>query len=75
MLRVQALGGMPEATGATCLGIDRYGMDILAELPDGRRRGRLEWVSPLTSPAQLRQAAVDLTNAARKAIGIVDEED
>jgi heme iron utilization protein len=61
----QALGGYPDATGASCSGLDRRGIDLALETPRGRAPARIAFASELSSSAQLRAATVELTRRAR----------
>ena len=65
---VQALGGFPQATAARCDAVDRYGMDLVAETPEGRAWTRVAWAERIDLPAGLRAASVTLTRAAREAL-------
>merc|ERR1719240_489176 len=72
LLMVKSMGGMPEATEASVLNIDRYGFDVLAETPSGKRRSRIGWLNrrKLTSGDEVRLAMVELTSKARELLGI-----
>ena len=61
----KAFGGFPTAETATLLAIDCYGMDVLCELPDGKRRTRITFKERLKSGADIRQAVIALTKEAR----------
>jgi hypothetical protein len=63
----QALGGYPDATAAECSGLDRYGIDLALDTARGRAPARVAFPAPLTDRAQLRAAAVELTQRARAA--------
>jgi putative heme iron utilization protein len=63
----QALGGYPDATAATCSGLDRRGIDLALETPRGRAPSRVAFPRPLTDSSQLRTATVELTRRARAA--------
>lgn len=62
----QALSGLHEAKKATMLTVDRYGFDVLCEMPDGLRRSRVEFSQRLDSGDSLRKAMVDTTQRARR---------
>ena len=64
---VQALGGHPDATSASCLAADRYGLDLMADTPRGRAWARVAFAEPVTEVAGLRAATVELTRRARGA--------
>jgi heme iron utilization protein len=63
----QVLGGYPDATLATCSGVDRYGLDLRLDTPRGRAPARVPFVATLTAGEQLRAATVELTHRARAA--------
>lgn len=67
LLYVQKLAGLPEATEASVLSIDRYGITLKAETPNNQRMARVAFPSPLTKSDQLRPAVVDLVQKARQA--------
>jgi putative heme iron utilization protein len=64
----QALGGYPDATKATCDGVDRYGMDLSLDTARGRAPARVAFPEALSDGAQLRAATVELTLRARAAL-------
>jgi putative heme iron utilization protein len=61
----QALGGYPDATAARCSAADRYGLDLVVETPRGSAPARVGFAEPVTDPAGLRGATVELTRRAR----------
>jgi putative heme iron utilization protein len=63
----QALGGYPDATTATCSGLDRLGIDLALRTPRGRAPARVAFSAALTDSSQLRAATVELTHRARAA--------
>ena len=65
LLMVRALGGIPEATAASVLSIDRYGFEVLADTASGKRRTRVGFSRVVSERDQLRKEMVDLTNRAR----------
>lgn len=65
----RALGGYPDATRATCDGIDRYGVDLSLDTARGRAPARVAFPEALTAGPQLRSAVVELTERARVALG------
>jgi putative heme iron utilization protein len=65
LLYVQKLAGLRDATEATLVGIDRYGLTLQAATPDGPRKARLPFESPLTSPDEARPAVIALLGRAR----------
>lgn len=60
----RTLGGYPDATAATCHGVDRYGIDLNLETPRGPAPARVAFPEPLTDSGQLRSATVALTKRA-----------
>jgi putative heme iron utilization protein len=68
LLMARALGGYPDATGAKCSGIDRYGIDLALETARGPGPTRVAFPSALTDGSQLRAATVELTRRARATI-------
>jgi heme iron utilization protein len=64
----QTLGGYPDATSATCSGVDCYGMDLNLDTARGRAPARVAFPEPLTDGPQLRAATVELTRLARAAL-------
>jgi putative heme iron utilization protein len=61
----RTLGGYPDASAATCTGIDRYGVDLTLATARGRAPARVAFPHPLADPAALRAATVELTHRAR----------
>lgn len=64
----QALGGYPDATRATCDGVDRYGVDLSLDTARGRAPARVAFPEALSAGPQLRPAMVELTERARAAL-------
>jgi putative heme iron utilization protein len=65
LLIAQALGGYPDATAATCTGLDRRGVDLTVQTPRGRAPTRVAFPEALVDGSQLRAATVELTQRAR----------
>jgi putative heme iron utilization protein len=65
LLYVQRLAGLSDATEATMVGIDRYGVTLQAVTPGGPRQARVPFESPLTGPDDARPAVVALVQRAR----------
>lgn len=61
----QRLGGHPDATGATCSGIDCRGIDLALETPRGHARTRVAFSDRLADSSQVRAATVELVRRAR----------
>lgn len=59
------LAGIADATAATCLRADRYGLDLAVATPRGAREARVAFAEPVTAPDGLRAAAVALTRRAQ----------
>jgi putative heme iron utilization protein len=60
-----ALGGHPDATSATCVRIDRYGLDLTLQTPRGYAETRIAFAEPAAAPGDLRKATVELARRAR----------
>ena len=65
LVMAQALGGYPDAESARCTAADRYGLDLTVGTPRGTAPARVGFAEPLTDPAGLRGATVELTRRAR----------
>ena len=65
LMMAQALGGYPDAESARCTGADRYGLDLTVSTPRGTAPARVGFAEPVTEPAGLRGATVELTRRAR----------
>jgi putative heme iron utilization protein len=63
----QQLGGYPDATAAKCTAADRYGLDLTVQTPRGAAPARVGFAEPVTEPAGLRGATVELAQGARAA--------
>lgn len=69
LLMARAFTGQTDATSATALRADRYGMDLGLETPRGKTPARVAFAEPVTAPDGLRAAVVDLTKQARARFG------
>lgn len=65
MLYVRILAGLDDATEATMVGIDRYGVTLRAVTSAGARLARVPFPEPLTDPEAARPAVIELLQAAR----------
>ncbi|CAN5533560.1 DUF2470 domain-containing protein [soil metagenome] len=65
LLIAQVTGGRTDATSASALGLDRYGLDLLAHGESGTGRVRVPWPTEITSGPEIRTASVALVDAAR----------
>jgi putative heme iron utilization protein len=65
LIIAQALSGYTDAVGARCVRIDRYGLDLRVATPRGPATPRVAFAEPVTEPAGLREATVELTRRAR----------
>lgn len=65
LVMAQALGGYPDAESARCTAADRYGLDLVVGTPRGTAPARVGFAEPVTDPAGLRGATVELTRRAR----------
>lgn len=61
----RAIAGHTDATAATCLRADRYGLDLDVETPRGRALARVGFAEPATAPDGLRPATVELAKRSR----------
>lgn len=70
LLMAQALAGYTDATGATCVRADRYGLDLRIGTPRGTAPDvRVTFAEACAAPDGLRAATVDLARRARLATG------
>jgi putative heme iron utilization protein len=61
----RVLGGHPDATEATCVRIDRYGLDLTLKTPRGVAETRIAFAETANRPGDLRAATVELARRAR----------
>ncbi|NLT05835.1 MAG: DUF2470 domain-containing protein [Solirubrobacterales bacterium] len=61
----RAIAGHTDATAASCLRADRYGLDLDVATPRGRALARVGFAEPATAPDGLRPATVELAKRAR----------
>jgi len=61
----RAIAGHTDATAATCLRADRYGLDLDVQTPRGRAAARVGFAEPATEANGLRPATVELAKRAR----------
>ena len=61
----RAIAGHTDATAASCLRADRYGLDLDVRTPRGRALARVGFATPATAPDGLRAATVELARRAR----------
>lgn len=66
----RAFTGHTDATSATALRADRYGMDLGVETPRGDITARVGFTEPVESGDGLRAAVVALAKAAREKLGL-----
>jgi putative heme iron utilization protein len=59
------IAGHTDATAATCLRADRYGLDLDVHTPRGRALARVGFAEPCTAPDGLRAATVELAKRSR----------
>ncbi|MDE0847150.1 MAG: HugZ family protein [Actinomycetota bacterium] len=62
---VRLLAGLPEATSAAMVDVDRYGMTLVAALSDGSQIARVPFLEPLTGPEQAQGAVIALLDSVR----------
>ena len=60
----RVLGGYPDATAATCTGVDRYGLDLRVVTPRGVAYTRVGFAAPIASIDELRSATIELARRA-----------
>jgi putative heme iron utilization protein len=65
LLMAQAFTGHTDATGATALRADRYGLDLGIVTPRGKTPARVPFAEPIDAPDGLRAATVELAKRAR----------
>jgi putative heme iron utilization protein len=65
LLMARAFTGQTDATAATALRADRYGMDLGLETPRGKTPARVAFAEPVAEADGLRAAVVELTQRAR----------
>ena len=63
----RTLGGFPDADGALCTCVDRYGLDLRVTTGRGIAYTRVGFAHPIDTADELRTAAVELVRAARAA--------
>jgi heme iron utilization protein len=63
----RALGGFPDADGARCTAVDRYGLDLKVTTGRGIAYTRVGFAHPIDAVDELRAAAVELVRQARAA--------
>lgn len=68
LIMARALGGYPDAETARCTAADRYGLDLMVGTPRGSAPARVGFAEPVTEPAGLRGATVELTQRARATV-------
>ena len=61
----RGIAGHTDATAATCLRADRYGLDLDVHTPRGRALARVGFAEPATAPDGLRAATVELAKRSR----------
>ena len=64
---VRGLTELVDATEATLVGLDRYGLTLRAATPGGPRMARVPFPDPLTAAKEVRPAVIDLLATARAA--------
>ena len=65
----RAFGAMPDATSATMTAVDRYGFELAAITPAGKRARRIAFDAPVTTTDEVRKAMVALVKRARSELG------
>lgn len=67
LLIARVTGGRIDATSASAIGLDRYGLDLLAHGEGGTGRVRVPWPAEVASGPEIRAASIALVQAARTA--------
>lgn len=65
LLYAQRLANLTDATEATMVGVDRYGITLQVTTPEAPRMARIPFPAPLEKADQARGAVIDLLQAAR----------
>ena len=65
LLYATKLADLPTATSATLTAVDRYGFDLAAITPDGKRTARLAFDEDVATSDEVRRAMIDLLKRAR----------
>jgi putative heme iron utilization protein len=66
----RALAGIPHATSARMVAVDRLGFDLLASTPDGLQPARVNFDEPVDTPDAVRKAVVALLGRARALLDV-----
>jgi putative heme iron utilization protein len=66
LVYAQFYAGLGDATSARLLGVDQFGLDLLATTPNGLQPTRVAFDEPETTPEGVRRAVVALFARARK---------
>jgi len=69
VLLCRAYGGAHTTKSAELVGIDQYGMDLLASTSDGQHPIRIAFSHPVSSPDDVRRELVSMTRGARFKLG------
>ena len=69
LLYVTVLAGLDDATNASMVGVDRYGVTLRAHAPGGPRLVRVAFEEPLHSAAEARGTLIKLLKRARQDSG------
>lgn len=65
LMYAQVLADLPDATEATMVGVDRYGVTLQVATPDAPRMARIPFPAPLQAADEARDAVIALLHAAR----------
>ena len=65
LIFVQERGGLPNATEATMVGVDRYGMTFSAETSEGPRISRVAFPDTASEASQLEPFVINLLRSLR----------
>ena len=65
VLYAAKLAGLPTTTSATLTAVDRYGFELAAITPEGKRTARVAFDAPVTTSDEVRRAMIVLLQRAR----------
>ena len=69
LLYARVLAGLGDATGATMVGVDRYGVTLQVATPAGPRLARVTFPRRLEQADEVRPAVIELLHEARRRAG------
>jgi heme iron utilization protein len=69
VLYCKAFSKATDITSAKMTGVDRYGFDLSAKIPEGPRPVRVAFAKPVSTPEEVRAALVAMVKEARSRLG------